>query len=73
MDPYINVMFPPRTIPEGQDPAVSVVIFEWKDEDLIGIREKPDSPQVLPHFNVPLTRRHLTNFHRKSASAKTSG
>jgi PTM1-like protein len=49
VDPYINVMFPPKQVPDGQDPAVSVVIFEWKDEDLIGIREKPDSVQVPPH------------------------
>lgn len=46
MDPYINVMFPPREVPDGTDPQVSVVIFEWKDEDLIGVRDPPDAVQV---------------------------
>lgn len=46
VDPYISLMFPSQDIPDDQDPVVSVVIFEWKDEDLIGIREDPESPQV---------------------------
>lgn len=40
VDPYILVKFVrPDNVPEGQDPIVSLVIFEWKDRSLIG---KPD-------------------------------
>lgn len=40
VDPYILVKFVrPDSVPEGQDPIVSLVIFEWKDRSLIG---KPD-------------------------------
>ena len=46
VDPYINVMFPPKKSSGDQDAIVSVIIFEWKDEGLIGIREKPEAPKV---------------------------
>lgn len=46
VDPYINVMFIPKEAPADQDPTVSLVIFEWKDEDLIGVRETPDAENV---------------------------
>ncbi|KAI5357663.1 hypothetical protein Slin15195_G035400 [Septoria linicola] len=40
VDPYILVKFVhPDNIPEGQDPIVSLVIFEWRDRPYIG---KPD-------------------------------
>lgn len=40
VDPYILIKFMhPDDIPEGQDPIVSLVVFEWKDRPLIG---KPD-------------------------------
>ncbi|KAF6814397.1 lung seven transmembrane domain-containing protein [Colletotrichum sojae] len=47
VDPYINVIFMPKEAPEDQDPTVSMVIFEWKDEDLIGVRETPESEHKI--------------------------
>ncbi|GJC86817.1 membrane protein PTM1 [Colletotrichum liriopes] len=47
VDPYINVMFLPKEVPADQDPVVSLVIFEWKDEDLIGVRESPDAENKI--------------------------
>ena len=38
-NPYILAKFKEigqETIPDGQDPVVSLIIFEWKDESLIG-------------------------------------
>lgn len=44
VDPFILLKFLPY---EGdQDPVVSLVIFEWKDEDLIGVYASPDATQV---------------------------
>lgn len=44
VDPYISVVFPKQQAEADKDPIVSVVIFEWKDEDLIGVLENPDNP-----------------------------
>ncbi|EEY20879.1 PTM1 [Verticillium alfalfae VaMs.102] len=41
VDPYINILFP--AVQTDKDAVVSVVVFEWKDEELIGIRENPES------------------------------
>lgn len=44
VDPFILLKFMPY---EGdQDPVVSLVIFEWKDEDLIGVFPSADATQV---------------------------
>lgn len=44
VDPFILLKFLPY---EGdQDPVVSLVIFEWKDEDLIGVYASADATQV---------------------------
>ncbi|KAI8957117.1 lung seven transmembrane receptor-domain-containing protein [Daldinia sp. FL1419] len=45
VDPFIQVVFPNKTVEGDDDPIVSLVIFEWKDEDLIGIStdDDPDS------------------------------
>ncbi|KAI0199701.1 lung seven transmembrane receptor-domain-containing protein [Astrocystis sublimbata] len=37
VDPFILTVFPNDTIKPDQDPVVSLVIFEWKDRDLIGV------------------------------------
>lgn len=47
IDPFILVKFLANTVPDGSDPIVSLVIFEWKDEPLIGIYPTADSIQVL--------------------------
>ena len=46
MDPFILATFM-KTDPEGDDdPLVSLVIFEWRDEDLVGRWPSEDSPKV---------------------------
>ena len=46
MDPFILTTFTKAT-PEGdEDPLVSLVIFEWKDEDLVGIWPSEDAAKV---------------------------
>ena len=47
MDPFILTKFVPTT-PEGdEDPMVSIVVFEWRDEDLVGVWPSDDAPKVL--------------------------
>ena len=49
MDPFILTTFVQAT-PEGdEDPIVSLVIFEWKDEDLVGVWPSDDAPKVRTH------------------------
>lgn len=49
VDPYILTKFIKLT-PEGDvDPVVSLVIFEWKDEGLIGIHPDGDPGKVSKH------------------------
>lgn len=43
VDPFILMKFLPYT--GDQDPVVSLVIFEWKDEDLIGVYPSADATQ----------------------------
>ncbi|KAI0014009.1 lung seven transmembrane receptor-domain-containing protein [Xylariaceae sp. FL0662B] len=44
-NPYIDVLFPNRTVQGDEDPIVSLVIFEWRDQDLIGVYPNPDALQ----------------------------
>jgi hypothetical protein len=46
VDPHILVKFIKEDIQDDSDPIASMVIFEWKDFDLIGIPTTPDSEQV---------------------------
>lgn len=49
VDPFILVDFPQSlnaAADTEEDPIVSLVIFEWKDEDFIGVWPTPDSLQV---------------------------
>lgn len=49
MDPYILTKFIKAT-PEGDaDPVVSLVIFEWNDESLIGRYPDGDAENVCRH------------------------
>ena len=49
MDPYILAKFI-KIKPEGDvDPIVSLVIFEWKDESLIGRTPEGDARKVCKH------------------------
>ncbi|KAI1638870.1 lung seven transmembrane receptor-domain-containing protein [Biscogniauxia mediterranea] len=45
VEPFIQVTFPNKTYEGDDDPIVSLVIFEWRDEDLIGVYQAPDSLQ----------------------------
>lgn len=36
VDPFILTVFPNDTLKADEDPIVSLIIFEWKDQDLIG-------------------------------------
>ena len=52
MDPFIETKFI-KTASEGdEDPIVSLVIFEWKDEDLVGVWPQEDSTEVRRSFIV---------------------
>jgi hypothetical protein len=57
VDPYIEVVFLNDTVESGSEPVVSLLIFEWKDLDLIGV-ENPDRPGIVsvppPPF-IPLS------------------
>lgn len=46
MDPFILTKFIQATPEGGDDPVVSLVIFEWKDEDLVGVWPSEDAPKV---------------------------
>ncbi|KAI1180345.1 lung seven transmembrane receptor-domain-containing protein [Nemania sp. FL0916] len=43
VDPFILTFFPNDTIPADQDPVVSLIIFEWKDQDQIGAYPDPEA------------------------------
>ena len=47
VDPFILTMFPNTTIEGFEDPVVSLIIFEWKDYDYIGVYADAESMQVL--------------------------
>lgn len=42
-DPFISTKFIKATAEGDSDPIVSVVIFEWKDEDLVGVWPSEDA------------------------------
>lgn len=46
MDPFILTKFIQATPEGGEDPIVSLVIFEWRDEDLVGVWPSEDAPKV---------------------------
>lgn len=45
-DPYILTKFSKAKVEGDDDPTVSLVIFEWKDEDLVGIWPSEDAAPV---------------------------
>jgi hypothetical protein len=46
VDPYIRVKFTDVGKDQGDDPIVSLLIFDWMDQDYIGI-DTPDDPQKI--------------------------
>ena len=45
-DPFVLTKFIKDTPKGDEDPVVSLVIFEWRDEDLVGVWPSADAPQV---------------------------
>ena len=38
-----------KSAPEGtSDPLIGLIIYEWKDEDLIGVLPSPDATEASP-------------------------
>ncbi|CAI4217979.1 unnamed protein product [Parascedosporium putredinis] len=53
VDPYIQVVFVNDTVKPDTDPIISLLIFEWKDLDLIGV-EDPNRPgESIPELCGP--------------------
>lgn len=46
VDPFILAVFPNDTIKADEDPIVSLIIFEWKDQGLIGAYPDPEAFSV---------------------------
>jgi hypothetical protein len=46
VEPFILTKFINAADDTAEDPIVSLIIYEWKDEDLIGVRPDPESTQV---------------------------
>lgn len=46
VDPFVLTVFPNKTYEGDADPIVSLIVFEWKDQDLIGVYPSPDALQV---------------------------
>ncbi|KAI2639572.1 lung seven transmembrane receptor-domain-containing protein [Hypomontagnella submonticulosa] len=61
VEPFIETIFPNKTVEGDDDPIVSLVIFEWKDQDLIGVLPKPDSLQKELICNDENVRNGLCN------------
>ena len=45
-DPFIETKFIKITPPDDQDPLVSLVIFEWRDENLVGVWPSEGAAEV---------------------------
>ncbi|KAH6661188.1 lung seven transmembrane receptor-domain-containing protein [Truncatella angustata] len=43
VDPFISIVIPKVEVADGQDPIISLLIFEWKDQSLIGAPESSNS------------------------------
>lgn len=55
-DPFIEAVFVKAT-PEGdEDPLVSIVVFEWRDEDLVGVWPSEDASKVQHVQHYPMTK-----------------
>ena len=45
-DPFISTKFTQNKPEDDADPIVSLVVFEWKDEDLVGVWPSDDATVV---------------------------
>jgi len=46
MDPFVLTEFVKITPSGDEDPLVSLVVFEWRDEDLVGVWPSPDAAEA---------------------------
>lgn len=51
-DPFILTTIDKAPLPDDNDVFVSLVIFEFKDENLIGVWPSPDAPEVSMPKNM---------------------
>ena len=58
--PFILTKFDNSTLAAGTDAIVSFVIFEWHDEDLLGVYGDPDDLQVCASTTIWYNRGVLT-------------
>lgn len=50
VDPFILTKFIKSE--EGDNPSVSLVVYEWRDQELIGVWLSPEAPEVWKIPNV---------------------
>lgn len=67
--PHILVKFIKDTTQDDSDPITSMVIFEWKDYDLIGVLPTPDSITVFDGHSCYLPWVNIDSLYRKNTSA----
>lgn len=60
VDPFILVKFLNDTAPEGDDPIASLVIFEWRDGNLVGIPDPDLQAQVRRLMAIFITHTVLS-------------
>ncbi|XXG96580.1 hypothetical protein Hte_002867 [Hypoxylon texense] len=66
-EPFIDAKFLNQTVEGDEDPIVSLIIFEWKDQDLIGVTpENPEDPiqMICNEANVQAGVCNDTDFGR---------
>jgi hypothetical protein len=66
-DPYILVKFLKNEVEDDSDPIASMIIFEWKDYDLLGVFPTADSMTVRPSSDHIITT--TDSLFRKNTSA----
>lgn len=54
VDPFILVKFLNSTNHEVEDPVASLIIFEWKDQGLVGVPDPTIGENVSHLQNLPL-------------------
>lgn len=59
VDPFILVKFLNSSKPQGDDPIASLVIFEWKDQSLVGVPD-PQTGENVSLTNVFVALSPLT-------------
>ena len=75
VDPFILIKFLNETVQGDDDPIVSFVIFEWRDEDFIRVYPSPDAQYVrIVHLLVdPATWNQPSHTRRLEGGALLSG